>query len=238
MRAGRDAMRAHACSLAARRSARRAAARRGLRHRRAVGRGGAARRRACSRRRLADAGRPRPRARCRPTSAPGSVDFAVGDMLDPALGRLRPRRRDGLADPLSTPPTSSRRCLGLAARTQQSVVFTVRAAHAGAHAHARGWAVFPRGDRAPAIAPVARTDLRRRLARPRRARGWQRRPHRSAIASGFYTSQAMELVPHMTPPSADIVTRSGELGPRSCRSPTRRRRTADRRACCGCRCSR
>ena len=35
-----------------------------------------------------------------PSFAHGSVDFRVGDMLDPALWQLRPHCRDGLADPL------------------------------------------------------------------------------------------------------------------------------------------
>ena len=54
--------------------------------------------------------------------------------------------------------------------------------------------LFPRGDRAPAIEPVRETDLLRR------DRGASRRwpPGGSAaaqrIASGFYTSQALELV--------------------------------------------
>jgi magnesium-protoporphyrin O-methyltransferase len=52
--------------------------------------------------------------------------------------------------------------------------------------------VFPRSDRAPAIAPVAEEQLRLRLAHESGLRGWQvARGER--IANGFYTSHAMEL---------------------------------------------
>ena len=53
--------------------------------------------------------------------------------------------------------------------------------------------LFPRGDRAPAIEPVAEATLRRLLASKPGLAGW--RPGRTQrIASGFYTSQAMELL--------------------------------------------
>jgi magnesium-protoporphyrin O-methyltransferase len=51
---------------------------------------------------------------------------------------------------------------------------------------------FPRGDRAPAIEPVAETALRRMLATDDGLARWQ--PGRSErVKSGFYTSQAFEL---------------------------------------------
>jgi magnesium-protoporphyrin O-methyltransferase len=52
--------------------------------------------------------------------------------------------------------------------------------------------VFPKSDRSPAIVPVAEADLRARLTR---LQGWSiGRTQR--ISSGFYTSQALELVRH------------------------------------------
>ena len=66
----------------------RARARCRLRHRRARGRGRAARRRGRRHRPLAHAGRPRPRAHRRSDLGAGQIEFRVGDMLDPALGRF------------------------------------------------------------------------------------------------------------------------------------------------------
>jgi magnesium-protoporphyrin O-methyltransferase len=51
--------------------------------------------------------------------------------------------------------------------------------------------LFPRGDRSPAIVPLAESRLRRDLAQA--LPGW-RVGRTTRIASGFYTSQAMELV--------------------------------------------
>ena len=87
--------------------------------------------------------------------------------------------------------------------------------------------LFPRGDRAPAIEPVAERcaapPARRRAAR---CAGWRAAaPQR--IASGFYTSQALELVQRMNPSRSLRSTRWPASGRRSarasCRSPMRRR---------------
>ena len=53
--------------------------------------------------------------------------------------------------------------------------------------------IFPRGDRAPAIVPVAAQALHRQLSRERALLGW-RCARTQRVASGFYTSQALELV--------------------------------------------
>jgi len=50
--------------------------------------------------------------------------------------------------------------------------------------------LFPRGDRAPEIQPVEERRLREKLAM---LPGW-RIERTERVASGFYTSQAMELV--------------------------------------------
>jgi magnesium-protoporphyrin O-methyltransferase len=53
--------------------------------------------------------------------------------------------------------------------------------------------LFPRGDRAPAIEPVAEATLRRLVAAEPALKGW--RPGRTErVAGGFYISQALELV--------------------------------------------
>ena len=54
--------------------------------------------------------------------------------------------------------------------------------------------LFPRGDRAPAVEPVAEARLLRRAAPRSRASPAGSRAGRGASRSGFYISQAMELV--------------------------------------------
>ena len=122
----------------------------------------------------------------------GSVDFRVGDMLDPALGRFdHVVAMDSL---IHYPASETVRALaGLAARTERSLLLTFAPRTpvlAAMHAVGR---LFPRADRAPAIEPVAEAALRRLLAREPGLAGW--RPARTArIAHGFYTSQALEVV--------------------------------------------
>jgi len=123
----------------------------------------------------------------------GSVEFRVGDMLDPALGRFdHVVAMDSLIH--YPAPETVRALAGLAARTDRSLLLTFAPrtpALAAMHAVGR---LFPRGDRAPAIEPVAEAALRRLLAREPDLAGWH--PARTArIAHGFYTSQALEVVP-------------------------------------------
>jgi magnesium-protoporphyrin O-methyltransferase len=124
-------------------------------------------------------------------AAGGHIDFRSGDMTDAALGTFdHVVAMDSLihydaADATRVLETWSR-------RTRGSLLFTfapssplLRTMHAVGR-----W--FPRGDRAPAIEPVAERTLRRLLATDDGLALWQcGRTQR--IASGFYTSQAMEL---------------------------------------------
>ena len=122
----------------------------------------------------------------------GSIDFLAGDMLDPGLGSFdHVVAMDSLIHyrtPDALPVLS-----GLAARTTGSILFTFAPrtpALAAMHAVGR---LFPRKDRAPAIEPVSEGNLRLALAGEPALGGWRcGRTHR--VASGFYTSQAMELV--------------------------------------------
>lgn len=120
-----------------------------------------------------------------------AVDFRVGDMLDPALGRfdhviamdsLIHYKAGDIANAIEL----------LADRTRASILFTFAPkTPALALMHAVGRA-FPRANRAPAIEPVSDSALRRTLANEVGLKVW--RPDRTArIANGFYTSQAMEL---------------------------------------------
>jgi magnesium-protoporphyrin O-methyltransferase len=82
---------------------------------------------------------------------------------------------------------------GFAARTRHSIAFTFAPktpALAAMHAVGR---LFPRSDRAPAIEPVSERNLRRHLAAEPGLSGW-RVGRTQRIASGFYKSQAMELI--------------------------------------------
>ncbi len=119
----------------------------------------------------------------------GTIDWHVGDMLDPQLGRFdHAVAMDSLIHYTLDDITAA--LTALAGRTRRSIVFTFAPRTrllAAMHGVGR---VFPRGNRSPALQPVAEHALRERLAA---LPGWQvGRTER--IISGFYTSQAMELV--------------------------------------------
>lgn len=121
----------------------------------------------------------------------GHVDFRVGDMLDPALGSFDyVVAMDSLIHYRA--PDVVRVLADLAARTRESILFTFAPkTPALALMHAIG-RLFPRDDRAPAIEPVRLVGLEALLARETGLATWQ--PGRTQrIASGFYTSQALEL---------------------------------------------
>lgn len=119
----------------------------------------------------------------------GKIDWRVGDMLDPALGEfdhivamdsLIHYRADDIVDTIEA----------LAARCRKSIVFTFAPYTPLLGAMHTVGKLFPRSNRSPAIVPVSEAELRRKLAQ---LRGWRvARTHR--VSSGFYTSQAMELV--------------------------------------------
>ncbi|GEO39431.1 magnesium-protoporphyrin O-methyltransferase [Skermanella aerolata] len=119
------------------------------------------------------------------------VDFRVGDMLDPALGRFdHIVSMDSL---IHYKAADMVRALELLTdRTGSSVVFTFApSTKALMVMHAVG-KLFPRGNRAPAIEPVREASLRHLLTG---LDGWKA-SRSERIACGFYTSQALELVPH------------------------------------------
>ncbi|WP_454599153.1 magnesium protoporphyrin IX methyltransferase [Qipengyuania sp. SM2507] len=119
----------------------------------------------------------------------GRIDWSVGDMLESSLGdfdhvvamdSLIHYRLEDLVDTLRL---LGRRCHG-------SMLFTF-APHTpllGAM-HTAG-KLFPRGNRSPAIVPINEQRLRRQLAG---LHSW-RVGRSERISSGFYTSQAIELV--------------------------------------------
>lgn len=119
----------------------------------------------------------------------GAVQFEVGDMLDARLGEFdHVVAMDSL---IHYPGADVIRVLEqISARTRDSIVFTFAPRTlplAMMHAFGR---LFPRGNRAPAIEPVAAEALRASLRTALTA--WT--PARTErVASGFYTSQAQEL---------------------------------------------
>lgn len=122
----------------------------------------------------------------------GTIEFQVGDMLDPALGRFdHVVAMDSVIH--YVPGDAVRAVAGLAARAERSVLFTFAPRTAPlALMHAVG-RMFPRSDRAPAIEPVAEEAMRQRLVSADGLEAWC--PSRSErVQCGFYTSQAQELV--------------------------------------------
>jgi magnesium-protoporphyrin O-methyltransferase len=122
---------------------------------------------------------------------PGRIHFMAGDMFDPALGRFdHVVAMDSLIH--YAPADTVRVLAGLAERTDGSICFTFAPRTALLSAmHAAG-RFFPRGDRAPSIVPVAEANLRRLIEREPGLAAFAQGRHRR-IASGFYTSHAMEL---------------------------------------------
>jgi magnesium-protoporphyrin O-methyltransferase len=120
---------------------------------------------------------------------PGRVMLLAGDMLDASFGRFDyVLAMDSLIHYDVADTIHALRRLG--ERTGRAMHFTFAPrtpALAAMHAVGR---LFPRGDRAPAIEPVAEAALRRRLAAD--LPGWHA-ARSERVTSGFYLSQAMHL---------------------------------------------
>ena len=122
-----------------------------------------------------------------------ALDFRSGDMLDPKLGQFDfVVAMDSLIH--YRPVDTCRIMAGLAARTNVALLVTFAPrtpALAVMHAVGR---LFPRGDRAPAIEPVAEQKLRRLLMSDESLERWQLGRSRR-VTSGFYKSHAWEMIP-------------------------------------------
>jgi magnesium-protoporphyrin O-methyltransferase len=121
------------------------------------------------------------------------IEFKAGDMLDPKLGRFDfVVAMDSLIH--YRPADTCRIVAGLAARTGEALLVTFAPkTPALALMHAAG-RLFPRGDRAPAIEPVAEQKLRKLLMSEESLKRWQLGRSRR-VTSGFYKSHALELIP-------------------------------------------
>ncbi len=122
---------------------------------------------------------------------PGSIDFRVGDMLDPSLGKFDyVVAMDSLIhyDALDI----QRVVAALSSRTSRAMVFTCAPwTPALALMHTIG-KLFPKSDRAPAIKPVKQHYLRRRLSSDPTLEAWQIQRD-ARVTAGFYISHAQEI---------------------------------------------
>lgn len=117
------------------------------------------------------------------------ISFRSGDMTDPALGGFdHVVAMDSL---IHYERADALRVLdGWAQRTRGSLLFTFAPSSPLLRAMHLAGKLFPRGDRSPAIVPLAERGLRHALhdALP----AWQA-TRCERVASGFYTSQALQL---------------------------------------------
>ncbi|MFN9092618.1 MAG: magnesium protoporphyrin IX methyltransferase [Alphaproteobacteria bacterium] len=130
--------------------------------------------------------------RCKDLVPQGSIIFEVGDMVDAQFGifdhvvamdSLIHYRPEDMVQSLSS----------LAPRIRRSMLMTFAPKTpllAAMHLVGRA---FPRGDRAPAIEPVAERSLRTRIKGEKQLLSWDIGQDRR-ISRGFYTSHALELI--------------------------------------------
>lgn len=123
-------------------------------------------------------------------SFPGTIDFRVGDMTDPALGQfdhvvaMDSLIHYGAGDLVAMLDT-------FLPRATRSVVFTFAPRTPLLSAmHAAG-KLFPKSDRSPAIQPIGKASLSQRLTQTL-GDDWRLGRNRR-IKSGFYISHALEV---------------------------------------------
>ena len=122
----------------------------------------------------------------------GHIDFRSGDMFDAALGEFD--YVVGMDSLIHYQPADVVRVLsGFAPRTRRAIVFTFAPKNMALAAMITVGRLFPRKDRAPFIAPVAYERLCRLIQQKAELSQFSL-GRTQKIASGFYTSQALELV--------------------------------------------
>ena len=122
----------------------------------------------------------------------GRIDFRVSDMLDPSLGRFDwVVAMDSLIHYAA--PDMAEMIAQLAARAQRGLVFTFAPKTPLLSLMWVMGRAFPRGNRSPALEPIAESSLRDRLRAHPALRGMTvARSER--VDTPFYKSQTMELV--------------------------------------------
>lgn len=124
--------------------------------------------------------------------AGGHIHFCSGDMLDPALGEFDyVVGMDSLIHYQA--PDAVRVLSGLSQRTRRAVLFSYAPSSPALQMMQAVGKLFPRGNRSPWIVPVRRDKLDRLMGADTELKAW-RGARTERIASGFYTSQALELV--------------------------------------------
>lgn len=122
----------------------------------------------------------------------GSIDFRAGDMLAPELGSFD--YVVGMDSVIHYETGDAVNVLaGLAQRTRVGLIFTFVPSNPALEVFRAVGKLFPRGDRSPAVVPVPERWLQRRIDDEPQLQGWTR-GRTQRISSGFYTSQAMEVL--------------------------------------------
>ena len=122
----------------------------------------------------------------------GSIDFRSGDMLDYELGEFD--YMVGMDSVIHYEPDDAVRVLaGLSERTRKAMVFTYVPSNPVLEVFRAAGKFFPRGDRAPMVVPIAGRKLRHSIESSPQMQAWKL-GRTARISSGFYTSQALELV--------------------------------------------
>jgi magnesium-protoporphyrin O-methyltransferase len=120
------------------------------------------------------------------------VELKAGDMLEPNAGRFaHVVAMDSLIHYRA--PDMVNAIARLASHCDRSMVITFAPRTMALSAMHFAGTMFPRSDRAPAIEPVSPTELNWLIERHSGLSAW-RCGRTQRIASGFYTSQALELV--------------------------------------------
>ena len=141
---------------------------------------------------LVDLARDRQPAELTSEHSVGRIDFRSGDMLDAALGEFD--YVVGMDSLIHYQTQDAVRVIcGLAQRTRRGLLFTYAPSNPALVLFRAVGRMLPRSDRAPWIEPVAGTRLHRLLDTDATLQDWQR-GRTERIASGFYTSQALELL--------------------------------------------
>jgi magnesium-protoporphyrin O-methyltransferase len=122
----------------------------------------------------------------------GSIDFRVGDMLDPALGRFdHVVAMDSIIHYEASDMV--RTLAGLSAMTERSIIFTFAPLNVLLGGLYIAGKLFPRSDRSPRIVPVSPSSLTRNIGAEPALSGWAT-ARTQRVSRSFYISQAFELV--------------------------------------------
>jgi magnesium-protoporphyrin O-methyltransferase len=131
------------------------------------------------------------RSRVPEMGSAGRLAFSDGDMLSPALGEFdHVVAMDSLIHYASEDIAAA--IAGLAQRTRRSILLTFAPRTAALALMHNVGRLLPRGNRAPAIQPIAEQQMVRLLTEEPRLREWRVSKVRR-VKNGFYISQALEL---------------------------------------------